>query len=298
MKLGIIGSSEGNGHPFSWSAILNGYDRHSMRSCGFPAISEYLDKQSWPNDMISGSQVSHVWTQNQQLTEQISATCQIPNICLAATDMIGEIDGVLLARDDAKNHIKNAIPFLRAGLPIYIDKPVALSLRALSELYEEETFEGQIFSCSALRYSDDMSLSLVDKQDLGQLLTIRAQVPKDWEKYAIHAIEPILKILNSQDQIVSDDAEKISNSIGSVATKYKSIWSSGVSVQVLATGMPDTPITLTVEGSKQTKELVFSDVFFSFRKAIEEFIEGAENRTIKSPLALNKKVVSFLERGT
>jgi hypothetical protein len=26
IKLGIIGASKGNGHPYSWSAIFNGYD--------------------------------------------------------------------------------------------------------------------------------------------------------------------------------------------------------------------------------------------------------------------------------
>lgn len=27
IRLGMVGMTEGNGHPYSWSAIFNGYDR-------------------------------------------------------------------------------------------------------------------------------------------------------------------------------------------------------------------------------------------------------------------------------
>ncbi|MCM8762294.1 MAG: hypothetical protein NC905_00970 [Candidatus Omnitrophica bacterium] len=44
-KLAFIGTNEGNGHIFSWSAIINGrYDRERMKNCGYPVIPEYLSK--------------------------------------------------------------------------------------------------------------------------------------------------------------------------------------------------------------------------------------------------------------
>ena len=53
LKLGIIGLSEGNGHPYSWSAIFNGYDSTAMEECGFQAIPRYLEKQQFPKDAIA-----------------------------------------------------------------------------------------------------------------------------------------------------------------------------------------------------------------------------------------------------
>ena len=50
VKLGVIGLSAGNGHPYSWSAIVNGYNPEVMKNCGFPIISEYLAKQTFPGD--------------------------------------------------------------------------------------------------------------------------------------------------------------------------------------------------------------------------------------------------------
>ena len=45
IKIGIIGMSHGNGHPYSWSAIVNGYDHEYMKDCPFPVIQDYLKKQ-------------------------------------------------------------------------------------------------------------------------------------------------------------------------------------------------------------------------------------------------------------
>ena len=42
MKIGIIGESKGNGHPYSWSAIINGFDSNILDKVPFPAIQNYL----------------------------------------------------------------------------------------------------------------------------------------------------------------------------------------------------------------------------------------------------------------
>ena len=61
IKLAMIGMVDGNGHPFSWSAIINGrYDQQVMANCGYPTISEYLDAQSPDNLGIEGMSVSRV----------------------------------------------------------------------------------------------------------------------------------------------------------------------------------------------------------------------------------------------
>ena len=43
LTLGVMGMSEGNGHPYSWSAIINGdYDEKAMADCSYPVIPAYL----------------------------------------------------------------------------------------------------------------------------------------------------------------------------------------------------------------------------------------------------------------
>jgi len=39
VRLAFLGMNEGNGHAFSWSAIVNGgYDQEKMKECGYPII--------------------------------------------------------------------------------------------------------------------------------------------------------------------------------------------------------------------------------------------------------------------
>ena len=45
IKLGIIGTSQGNGHPYSYSAIFNGYNKNELENnCPYELIREYLPK--------------------------------------------------------------------------------------------------------------------------------------------------------------------------------------------------------------------------------------------------------------
>ena len=68
LKLGIIGMSEGNGHPYSWSSIFNGYNAAHMQECPFAAIPEYLSKQKFPEDSLAHlGEVTHVWCHEKKM---------------------------------------------------------------------------------------------------------------------------------------------------------------------------------------------------------------------------------------
>ena len=61
LRLAMIGSSSGNGHPYSWSAIFNGYDRPRMTAeCPFPGIPAYLNKEPSDSFGIDGAKVTHI----------------------------------------------------------------------------------------------------------------------------------------------------------------------------------------------------------------------------------------------
>ena len=137
IRLGVIGSSSGNGHPYSWSAIFNGYDKKNMEKCGFPAIPNYLSKQNWPEAQLDSAKVISIWTQDKENSEHIAKSTYINNVSKSLAEMNKSVDAVLLARDDAENHMDIARIFLLSGKPIYIDKPIALSISAFcSSVYE------------------------------------------------------------------------------------------------------------------------------------------------------------------
>ena len=295
LKLGVIGSSEGNGHPYSWSAIFNGYDPVEMEKCGYPVIPRYLEQQQWPASQIREAKVTAVWTQDIALSQRIAKAAKIEHVVTCYTDMIGQVDAVLLARDDAHNHLQYAEPFLRQGIPIYIDKPIALSIDNLEKLYELQQYSGQIFTCSALRYSKELALTAADRQSLGSIKKITAFTPKSWSKYAVHIIEPVLNMLPEGDkavEIATLSADKDSGS-GSLMAR----WESGVQTNFFALGDVQAPISIRVFGTHGWKDFTFTDSFSAFKAALQAFVQGISDKKIMSDKAFNTTVVQLLERG-
>ncbi len=295
LKLGVIGSSEGNGHPYSWSAIFNGYDALEMEKCGYPVIPRYLEQQQWPASQIKEARVTAIWTQDIALSRHIAKAAKIEHVLACYTDMIGQVDAVLLARDDAYHHLQYAEPFLRQGIPIYIDKPIALSINDLDRLYALEQYSGQIFTCSALRYSQQLALTKADRQSLGTIKQITAFTPKSWSKYAVHIIEPVLKMLSEGDNPVEMTALSANKDGGSGSLMVR--WESGIQTDFFALGDVQTPISIRVFGTSAWKDFTFTDSFSAFKAALQAFIEGITDKKVMSDKAFNTTVVQLLERG-
>ena len=109
LKLGVIGMSEGNGHPYSWSAIFNGYDAGAMAECPFPVIPEYLSKQTFPDDRIESALVTHIWCQENSVSQHIAKASNISHVVEDLESMVGEVDAILLHQPyflDPPLHVK------------------------------------------------------------------------------------------------------------------------------------------------------------------------------------------------
>ena len=294
LRLGIVGLSDGNGHPYSWAAIFNGYDSDAMADCGFPVIPQYLAQQTWPDVTIAEARVTHVWTQDSGLSAKVARAARIPHVADRLTDMVGSVDGLLLARDDAKTHYEIAKPFLEAGLPIYIDKPICLSLAELDRIYALQRYPGQIFTCSALRYGSDFVLSDEDREAIGPIHEIHGITPKYWDTYAAHVIESVLALAGDVGSV--EDAVVSHGCHGGTTLTVR--WKSGFGATVSAMGKQTAcPLTLRVMGARGWRDLVFVDSFNAFRAALFDFVQGVLHRDVRSDPAFVRRVVETIELG-
>ena len=292
IRLGVIGLSEGNGHPYSWSAIFNGYDSNAMENCGFPVIPRYLEEQQFPKDAITEARVTHVWAQEKQISAHIAKATFIETIVDRFTDMIGLVDGVLLARDDAETHFEFAAPFLDAGIPVYIDKPLALSVTEANRLLDLQRYPGQIFSCSALRYAREFQLSDVEKIQIGRLKHIHATAPKDWDKYSVHLIEPLLLLADERGIV-----ERLQSWRNEDSTTLAVKFSGDLNVLLSTVGSSHVPIVLKVMGDQGWKDLVFQDTYSAFKNALFEFVQSIIHRNVRIDQDFMLEVVSLIEAG-
>jgi len=196
IKTGIIGMSPGNAHPYSWSAIINGcYDGKEISKQGYPAVSTYLDVN---RDTLGlpDAVVSHVWTQDRKISESIAKTTNIAKVVDNLADMIGEVDAIILARDDPENHTAMAQPFINAGIPIFIDKPLVITEDELKWFSKENANGKLIMSCSSMRYANECRTAKTEFENLGKLELVTATGKKDWIKYGVHILEALFALLD------------------------------------------------------------------------------------------------------
>ncbi len=292
LKLGIIGASEGNGHPYSWSAIFNGYDKKIMDKCEYSAIPNYLNKQTFPDAQIKNARVTHIWTQDNDLSHNIASAALIDNVVNDYNDFIGNVDAVILARDDAENHFEIASSFLKAGIPIYIDKPFALSVAEAKKIINLQKYKGQIFSCSSMRYSSELKLSKDQKKIVGEIISIYGFFQKSWDKYAVHIIEPIVQLIPNQRKILKSNIWKTNDKV-----KLSINFESGVDIHMQTCGKSPTPLNLKVIGSKGCVDLNFTDSFAAFKSTLIDFIEGVRNRDVRIPSDDIIEIVKIIELG-
>jgi hypothetical protein len=291
LRLGMLGMSEGNGHPYSWSAICNGYDPVAMASCPFPVIPGYLSQQVFPEARIAGARVTHVWAQDRSIAQHIAAASLIPTVVDSYEAMIGDVDAILLARDDAENHLEMSAPFLDAGLPIYIDKPIALSIGDLDRLYAHQRYPGQVFSCSALRYSADFQLTAQMLAQLGEIRHIEAEVPRTWQKYGVHVVEPVLNMFG----LYGRECDVRSNRLGDVHV-VTADWGA-LSASFRCLGSQPGEIRIRLLGTLAQRELTVTDTYLTFKRTLSAFFEGIESRREMIPRQQLYSIVSILEKG-
>ncbi len=193
IRAGIIGFSEGNGHPFSFSAITNGYIPDKFKKSGWEGIYNYLERKDPTDFGISDLTINCVWTQDYKLSETISAACKIPIICNTVEDMLDQVDAVIIARDDWKSHFSLALPFLKCGKPVFVDKPLSLDIEELRQL-KPYLMNGLLMSCAALRYAVELDQFREEcKRELP--IHINGNILIDWERYGVHLLDGIFSAI-------------------------------------------------------------------------------------------------------
>jgi len=299
IKIGVIGMNEGNAHPISWSAIINGYfNKVEISKLGYPIINTYL-QENRDTLGIKNAVVSHIWTQDRSTSRSIAKATGIEHIVSNLNEMKKKVDGVLLLRDDAENHVLMAKPFIDADIPIFIDKPLAISSKEMSYFSNEASKGKFIMSCSSMRFSDECLKAKSELRTLGNLQLVTAVGKKDWLKYGVHLLEGLFYILD-------DIRPRVVKHIGS---ENKEIIQLEFENGIIAAFHLFSDITLTFQitlfGDNDWQFIEIKNSYLMFKKNIQCFIDSIQNG--KPLLSFNKteNVIhtliaakkSFLQKG-
>jgi len=285
LRIGIVGLSEGNGHPYSWSAIFNGFDK--TKDCPFEVIPEYLGKQIFPKDFLSDlGKVTHIYTQDRKISEKVAEFALIDNIVDRPEEMINNIDVVLLARDDAENHYEMAKVFIENGIPIFIDKPLAYNIKEAEKIYSINE-NSLIYTCSSIRFAKEFSETIIEGINF-----VNATIMKSWEKYGIHIIEPVVSMFPNRGNLLS--VEKIDSSIG---VKIRVVKWRNLQAVFTTTGEIQSQLQIDIMNVNSVKTLLFKDTFYAFRESLRNFIKVTENKKANIDKSETLEIIEIIEKG-
>ncbi len=197
IRLAMLGMVEENGHPFSWSAIINGrFDAAIIRAAGFGVISDYLSAQPASALGLAGAEITHVWCDRAEDARAVAQSAGIANRVNNPADVIGSVDAVIIPTDKGEEHLDRARPFVEAGLPVFIDKPLTIRADHLQQFVAWHKAGKPICSSSAMRYAREFLDLRQQLAEIGKLRLIVATCAKSWERYGIHALEAVYGLLS------------------------------------------------------------------------------------------------------
>jgi predicted dehydrogenase len=288
INIGIIGMSAGNAHPYSWSAIINGvFNAEEITRCGYPGVSAYLTAN---RDTLGLPQakVTHVWAQDRAISESIAKTTKIKNIVDDLETMAAQVDAVILARDDAENHVEMCKPFFNANIPVFIDKPLAIREQDLL-WFEEQYANGKFFmSCSSMRYANECRTAKTELASLGKIALVTCVGKKDWRKYGVHLLEALFALLDDPQAVSVRHIGKTDKDIVQVS------FENGIQATVHLFMDISSTFQLTVFGQNAWKLVDVRNSYSMFRDNIIEFIRSVEEGKPRLAFSKTQNIINTL----
>jgi hypothetical protein len=153
-----------------------------------------------PEERVAGAHV--VACLNQNRTDQDAADERkflaqlremgVEKVVARPEDMLGEVDAAAIVSRDGNEHLPLAEPFLKAGLPTFVDKPLANNLDVARKIVALATeHNAALFSASAVRYYAEIIEYQKNRDEFGPVRSgsVWSHASRDLAFYGIHAIE-------------------------------------------------------------------------------------------------------------
>jgi predicted dehydrogenase len=282
---------DGNGHPYSWSAIFNGYDPEVMRECPYPVIDAYLGKEPKDTLQIGGARVTHIWTDDPADARHVARASLIPNVVDHPEDVIDHVDAVVVSTDIGYEHVDRCRPFVEAGLPVFVDKPMTDNEPDLLQFIAWVNQGKRILSSSAMRYAKEFAPYRASTHELGDLRFCTITTPKTWERYGIHALEGIYPVLGP-GFVSARNTGTVERNI--VHLKHRC----GADVVIAAIGdMYGSFAAMTLNGTAGHVAVDMGDTFYAFKAQLQAFVDYVRSGERPFPFAETVELMRIIIAG-
>ena len=240
LKIGIIGLD--TSHVTAFTSLINNTNNQDYVAGG-KVVAAF--KGGSPDIESSRSRVDG-FTEQLQKQHGVRIVDSIEELCR-------QVNVVLLESVDGRPHLEQARPVIKAGKPLFIDKPVAGSLGDAIEIYRlAKENKVPVFSSSSYRFYE--SLVEVKTANVGEVRNVISYGPAHLEPhhpdmfwYGVHPTEALFTIMGAGCETVVRSHSKD----GDVIT---GTWSGGRIGTLVGLRTGSTPHKVIVFGSKGVAE--------------------------------------------
>jgi predicted dehydrogenase len=165
-KIGVVDLD--TSHPVAWVPKINAYG--DMRVIAI-----------WDSGAVNP----------RNYVEEFAEKNQVDTIAESVEAMVPLVDAVIIHGVDWDVHVDKAAPFIEAGKPVLIDKPMVGKLQDVDRLIglQKEHPDVPIMGGSSVRFSQEIAALKAQKNELGDIVFAFASGPGDFFSYGIHTIE-------------------------------------------------------------------------------------------------------------
>ena len=184
VRIGIIGAE--NSHTIGYGKLFN------------------IDK------MFPGAEVKYVWGETEEFARVAMEKGHIPNMVRDPLEMLRKIDALIVDHRHPKYHLKAAEPFVKAGIPTFIDKPFCYRVAEGKEFLEMARRIGTPISSYSSEAHKAGTFDIKKQvETMGSITHVIMSGPADPESpyggvffYGIHMVQPLMYIFG-------DDIRKV-----------------------------------------------------------------------------------------
>jgi len=104
----------------------------------------------------------------------------ITQLVPTSTELIGSVDALIVTNRDGARHREHAVPFLEAGIPVWVDKPLAASTADARAILDAANHTSTpVTSYSAVRWVADAETLAQGTKAVGDLQAVTVTGPAD-----------------------------------------------------------------------------------------------------------------------
>lgn len=262
VKLGLVGGVD-IFHGIAFSALCNEIDPDAW------AEANYWNPNVPP---LENARITAIWDPKPGVAKRRAGLMKgVEFLPERMEDMIGQVDGVLIADDITQRHQKRVFPFIEAGVPTFCDKPLSRDPKEAEEIVKLARVTGcRFMSSSALRFARELHDARPQLEAIGDILTAHAIGPNELIFYGIHPCELAHTVFGPGAESVVNVGDKSGRNVVRVR------WSDGrILVLQVCMGM-GYGFEATFYGTKGRCRVEVSDAAYFYQNMLRAFVRLIE----------------------